>query len=183
MRWLALSSCFACPTASDQDHMPTLLCCWCGVVFVMLVAPLQLGDVAAFEGQLRQLLATGASHTQPPSSSGSVQGIPAVLLDKAALSSSAQGPQPTTMPLPAAPGFQPSAPQAAAIPAIGAAADGGGLWLVGTGAMEADVDLVLEAYDKISSLLLNLQVRQWGLCCPRANLTTLSQGAAFSLVL
>jgi len=149
----------------------------------MLATTLQLGDVAAFEGQLRQLLlGAGASHTQPPNSSGAVQGIPAVLLDKAALSSSAQGPQPMTMPLPAAPGFQPSAPQAAAIPAVGAAADGGGLWLVGTGAMEADVDLVLEAYDKISSLLLNLQVCQWGLCCPRADLSRLSQGEACSLV-
>jgi hypothetical protein len=119
---------------------------------------LQPGDVAAFESQLRQLLAS--STNSPPNSSGALQAIPATLVDDTALKAAALGPAPAAVPAVAAPGFAPAAPAAvAAIPALGAADCGSKVWLVGSGAMGADVDLVMQLHDKLGALLMHPQVR------------------------
>lgn len=125
---------------------------------------LQPGDLAAFETLVRQLLSN--------STAGSNQAIPGALLDESALTAAAQGTAPAAVPVAAAPGFSPStvgsgasATAAAAIPALGAAAEGDSckVWLVATDAMGADVDVVLRLHEQLGALLLNPQVRDTGL--------------------
>lgn len=127
---------------------------------VLLFLPsVQPGDVAAFESQLRQLLSS--STTSPPSSSGALQAIPATLMDDPALKAAALRAAPAAVPAVAAPGFAPAAPAAAvaAIPALGVTDGGSKVWLVGSGAMDADVDLVVQLHNKLGALLMHPQVR------------------------
>jgi hypothetical protein len=133
-------------------------------------AVLQLGDVAAFEVVIKQLIADSNSSSigspsaaAPDSSSSS---IAAAVVDESALTAAARGPAPTSVPAAAAAGFQPASAAAAvaAIPALGVVGDGRKHgWLVGCAAAGADVELVLLLQEKLGALLSLPQVSFfWG---------------------
>lgn len=126
---------------------------------------LQLGDVAAFEAVLRQLLGSSTtSPAAPPSSQGALSAVPATLLDEPSLAAAAQGAPPAVVPAAAAAGFRP-APPAASIPALGATGGGGrGVVLVGSAATGLDVELLLQMHDKLGALVMNPQVRGGRVC-------------------